>query len=247
MGKNKNQIILKKIFQNIFLKTKKKILKKIVQKFKKITQKNHKIIHNIFIYLHFQPLYTINCVNAFCHDCMVNQTVLYFAIILSHFNSAVNPLLYAYHLKDFRGALSRLFHCTSQPDSFYRPSLISQHQQRINEHFASTRRNFEPRVYVDSPVWKRQQIQPKNGKNIDEPKKATTTDNDSGLNVSSSDLRNENGNEKNLSNTLADSITQENIFIISDSGMEMGITYEQQNSSLYTIVKRNREKSEDSI
>lgn len=177
---------------------------------------------------------------------MVNQTVLYFAIILSHFNSALNPLLYAYHLKDFRGALSRLFHCTSQPDSFYRPSLISQHQQRINEHFASTRRNFEPRIYVDSPVWRRQQQQSKNGKAIDEPK--TTTDNDSGLNVSTSDLRTENGNEKNLSTALRDSITHnENIFIISDSGMEMGITYEQQNSSLYAIVKRNREKSEDSI
>lgn len=174
---------------------------------------------------------------------MVNQTVLYFAIILSHFNSAVNPLLYAYHLKDFRGALSRLFHCTSQPDSYYRPSLISQHQQRINEHFAS-RRNFETRIYIDSPVWRRQQQQSKNGKAFDDESKKAT-DNDSGLNVSTTDLR----TEKILSTALRDSITQnDKIFIISDdSELEMGITYEQQNSSLYAIVKRNRDKCEDSI
>lgn len=180
--------------------------------------------------------------NAFCHDCMVNQTVLYFAIILSHFNSAVNPLLYAYHLKDFRGALSRLFHCTSQPDSFYRPSLISQQQQRINEHYVSTRRTFEPRIYIDSPIYRRTQQIPKNG--IDEPKKLN--ENDSGLNISTSDLRF--GNGKNSMSILRDSITHnENIFIISDSEIEMGITYEQQNSSLYAIVKRNRDKCEDSI
>lgn len=45
------------------------------------------------------PLYTINCVNAFCDKCFVNETATYFSIILSHLNSAINPLLYAYHLK----------------------------------------------------------------------------------------------------------------------------------------------------
>lgn len=178
---------------------------------------------------------------------MVNETVLYFAITLSHFNSALNPLLYAYHLKDFRGALSRLFHCTSQPDSFYRPSLISQQQQRINDHYASIRRNLEPRIYVDSPIYRRQQ-QSKNGKSIDDSKKLAIADNDSGLNVSTSDLRLENvenDNDKN-SSTVRHS-KNENIFVISDSGMEMGITYDQQNSSLYAIVKRNREKCEDKI
>lgn len=189
--------------------------------------------------------------NAFCHDCVINSTVIYFAIILSHFNSAVNPLLYAYHLKDFRGALSRLFHCTSQPDSYYRPSLISQHQQRIQEHFASSRRNFESRVYVESPVWRReqQQLQPNNNDEVRKikDKTLTTTDNDSGLNVSSSDLHAEN-DEKRTSmikrrSTL--SLRNENIFIISGDGMEMGITYEQQNSSLYAIVKRNRDKNEE--
>lgn len=163
----------------------------------------------------------------------------------------MNPLLYAYHLKDFRGALSRLFHCTSQPDSYYRPSLISQHQQRFNEHFASTRRNIESRIYVESPVWRRQQqqLQPKNNDEVRTIKdKNLTTDNDSGLNVSTSDLHGENDEKRTsmIKRRSPLSLKNENIFIISsDNGMEMGNTYEQQNSSLYAIVKRNRDKDEE--
>lgn len=51
------------------------------------------------------PLYTMNCINAFCKECFIHETLIYFGIVLSHLNSAINPLLYAYHLKDFRGAL----------------------------------------------------------------------------------------------------------------------------------------------
>lgn len=207
----------------------------------------HNFLKTDLILSHDQPLYTINCLNAFCHDCMLNPTVIYFAIILSHSNSAVNPLLYAYHLKDFRGALSRLFHCTSQPDSYYRPSLISQHQQRINDHF-SRRNNFETRTYIESPVWRRQQqMQPsKNGN--DEPLKSNdnSVDNDSGLNVSTSDLHdNENRSSITIKRRSTLSLRNDNIFIISDNGMEMGIDCEQQKSSLYAIIKRNRD--EDSI
>jgi hypothetical protein len=172
---------------------------------------------------------------------MVNPTVLYFAIILSHFNSAINPLLYAYHLKDFRGALSQLFGCRAQQaESQYRPSLISQQQQRISEHY-SARRTFEPRIYVDSPVWKRQQQQQIKLEPLKEASKSN--DNDSG-NMSASDTaqHNENGNDKLGSKRLP---SQTKIFIISDSGNNL--VCEPQSSSLYDhIVKRNRNK-EDSI
>jgi hypothetical protein len=141
-------------------------------------------IHHKYFFIYFsQPLYTINCVNAFCSECMTNQTVLYFAIILSHVNSSINPLLYSYHLKDFRGALNRLFTCTSQPESFNRPSLTSQYQQRIAEQY-STRRAFEPKIYIDSPIWKRQQLQ------LKVYGETKVNDNDSGLNISSSDITN---------------------------------------------------------
>lgn len=59
----------------------------------------------LFFMICWIPLYTINCILAFCRDCKVNSTFVLSCIILSHLNSAGNPLLYAYHLKDFRAAL----------------------------------------------------------------------------------------------------------------------------------------------
>lgn len=59
----------------------------------------------------WMPLYTINCVQAFCDDCPVPAPLMHGCIILSHLNSAGNPLLYAYHLKDFRNAFRSLLLC----------------------------------------------------------------------------------------------------------------------------------------
>ncbi|XP_026811509.1 adenosine receptor A2b-like [Rhopalosiphum maidis] len=59
----------------------------------------------------WMPLYTINCVQAFCDDCPVPASLMHGCIVLSHLNSAGNPLLYAYHLKDFRNAFKSLLLC----------------------------------------------------------------------------------------------------------------------------------------
>lgn len=64
----------------------------------------------LFFMICWIPLYTINCVQAFCSSCQIGQTFTDFCIILSHLNSAVNPLLYAYHLRDFRAALKHLLY-----------------------------------------------------------------------------------------------------------------------------------------
>ncbi|XP_043281783.1 adenosine receptor A2b-like [Venturia canescens] len=69
----------------------------------KATQNLSRIV--AFFIICWFPLYTINCVKAFCPDCEVNDVILNSCIILSHLNSVGNPLLYAYHLKDFRAAL----------------------------------------------------------------------------------------------------------------------------------------------
>jgi len=65
----------------------------------------------LFFIVCWIPLYTINCVQAFCQDCEIPLELTNFCIILSHANSAVNPLLYAYHLRDFRAALKSLLCC----------------------------------------------------------------------------------------------------------------------------------------
>lgn len=64
----------------------------------------------LFFMICWIPLYTINCIQAFCVNCHINGTLTDFCIILSHLNSAVNPLLYAYHLRDFRAALKHLLY-----------------------------------------------------------------------------------------------------------------------------------------
>lgn len=74
----------------------------------------------LFFMICWIPLYTINCILAFCHDCEVDSTFTNFCIILSHLNSAGNPLLYAYHLRDFRAALKN-FLCGLFSDGPLRP------------------------------------------------------------------------------------------------------------------------------
>lgn len=63
----------------------------------------------LFFMICWIPLYTINCIIAFYKDFHVNSTFMLSCIILSHLNSAGNPLLYAYHLRDFRSALKYFF------------------------------------------------------------------------------------------------------------------------------------------
>lgn len=67
-----------------------------------------------FFVVCWMPLYTINCVQAFCPECLVPAPLLHCCIVLSHLNSAGNPLLYAYHLKDFRNAFRSLLTCSGK-------------------------------------------------------------------------------------------------------------------------------------
>ncbi|XP_053698317.1 5-hydroxytryptamine receptor 2B [Sabethes cyaneus] len=116
----------------------------------------------LFFMICWIPLYTINCIVAFCRDCKIPPTLMLFCIILSHLNSAVNPLLYAYHLKDFRAALRNLIltmigYDVSNQELNYRASLASQHQF-VQRHSVMDRRlSPQPKIYVDSPVYLRSQ------------------------------------------------------------------------------------------
>ncbi|XP_068153752.1 uncharacterized protein AdoR isoform X2 [Drosophila tropicalis] len=114
----------------------------------------------LFFMICWIPLYTINCIKAFCPNCYVHPKLTLFCIILSHLNSAVNPVLYAYHLKDFRAALKNLLlkmmgvDIDQQADAIHRFSMASQHRLQSMD---SNMRSTQPRLYVDSPIWLRQQ------------------------------------------------------------------------------------------
>ncbi|OAD53737.1 Adenosine receptor A2b [Eufriesea mexicana] len=89
----------------------------------KATQNLSRIV--IFFIICWFPLYTINCIMAFCQKCRVHDVLMNFCIILSHLNSAGNPLIYAYHLKDFRAALKNFMWNLLFPQNDVKSSAIS--------------------------------------------------------------------------------------------------------------------------
>ncbi|KAM6924962.1 adenosine receptor A1b [Xenentodon cancila] len=74
------------------------------------------------------PLHIINCITLFCPDCKKPIVLLYIAILLTHGNSAVNPIVYAFRIKKFRLAFHKIwqqyFCCKDMP------ALDFQHSDR---------------------------------------------------------------------------------------------------------------------
>ncbi|XP_053187011.1 adenosine receptor A2b [Scomber japonicus] len=54
------------------------------------------------------PVHILNCLTLFYHELDKSPIVMYVAIILSHANSAVNPIIYAYRIEDFRNTFSKI-------------------------------------------------------------------------------------------------------------------------------------------
>ncbi|XP_070786769.1 adenosine receptor A1-like [Enoplosus armatus] len=53
----------------------------------------------------WMPIHLINCILLLCPQCEVPMTLTLAAILLSHANSALNPILYAYRMRSFRHTL----------------------------------------------------------------------------------------------------------------------------------------------
>lgn len=54
------------------------------------------------------PVHILNCLTLFYEDLKKPPVVMYVAIILSHANSAVNPIIYAYRIRDFRNTFRKI-------------------------------------------------------------------------------------------------------------------------------------------
>ncbi|XP_053724072.1 adenosine receptor A1-like [Synchiropus splendidus] len=55
------------------------------------------------------PLHILNCITLFCPSFKMPAFLLYIAIILTHGNSAVNPVVYAFRIKQFRSAFRKIW------------------------------------------------------------------------------------------------------------------------------------------
>ncbi|CAL1573844.1 unnamed protein product [Knipowitschia caucasica] len=54
------------------------------------------------------PVHILNCLTLFYRDLKKPDVVMYVAIILSHANSVVNPIIYAYRIQDFRNTFRKI-------------------------------------------------------------------------------------------------------------------------------------------
>ncbi|XP_072307630.1 adenosine receptor A1-like [Eucyclogobius newberryi] len=55
------------------------------------------------------PLHILNCITLFCPGCHSPGSLIYVAILLSHANSAVNPVVYAFRINKFRTAFRKIW------------------------------------------------------------------------------------------------------------------------------------------
>ncbi|NXP27608.1 AA1R protein, partial [Scytalopus superciliaris] len=59
--------------------------------------------------LSWLPLHVLNCITLFCPSCRTPPILTYVAIFLTHGNSAMNPVVYAFRIKKFRTAFLHIW------------------------------------------------------------------------------------------------------------------------------------------
>lgn len=83
------------------------------------TAKTTAVIVGVFI-ITWTPLYTINSYLYFCgSNCYCPLWLLHFAIVLSHANSAVDPLMYGFAMRGFREKFNKRSRRDTNPSLMY--------------------------------------------------------------------------------------------------------------------------------
>ncbi|XP_029791367.1 adenosine receptor A1 [Suricata suricatta] len=69
--------------------------------------------------LSWLPLHILNCITLFCPSCQKPNILIYVAIFLTHGNSAMNPIVYAFRIQKFRVTFLKIwndhFRCKPAP------------------------------------------------------------------------------------------------------------------------------------
>ncbi|XP_074055897.1 adenosine receptor A2a [Macrotis lagotis] len=79
------------------------------------------------------PLHIINCFTFFCKQCHhAPPWLMYLAIVLSHTNSVVNPLIYAYRIREFRHTFRKILRSHVARASTPHSRDCGQGQERIS-------------------------------------------------------------------------------------------------------------------
>lgn len=92
---------------------------------KEVTKTKDLSVIVLLFMLCWMPLNTANCILAFCKTCKIPLQLMEFFIVLSHANSAINPFLYAYQMKDFRRTIHCLIRCRKLEENKRLPSTIT--------------------------------------------------------------------------------------------------------------------------
>ncbi|XP_038864613.1 adenosine receptor A1b [Salvelinus namaycush] len=95
------------------------------------------------------PLHIINCITLFCPTCDKPLFLIYIAILLTHGNSAVNPIVYAFRIKKFRDAFLKIwkqYFCCKDV-----PAILNQPSEKDRKEKENQNGNGNPNPIGDSP------------------------------------------------------------------------------------------------
>eukprot|EP00061_Rhincodon_typus_P006054 g26279.t1 len=64
------------------------------------------------------PIHILHCIKLYCPHCNVTTSVMLTMVILSHFNSVINPIIYVFRIKSFWEAFKEASSCIPYPALF---------------------------------------------------------------------------------------------------------------------------------